>query len=73
MPVRLVQVLAEDSGLVEDEDSEGDAEVEVVKGERLRLLVPKDNEFVRKVRDPRLPTQEDVEEHYVRAHIPYRD
>ena len=53
------------------EDSGVESEVEGVKGVRLRL--PKENEFVRKLRDPRLPTPEEVEEHYVRGHIPYRD
>ena len=28
---------------------------------------------MREVRDPRLPTPEEVEEHYIRGHIPYRD
>jgi hypothetical protein len=64
-------VSAEESGSIEDEENENEAEGVGVKGGRLRL--PKDNEFVRKVRDSRLPTPEEVEEHYVRDHIPYRD
>ena len=35
--------------------------------------MPEENEFVRKLRDPRLPTPEEVEEHNIRGHIPYRD
>ena len=46
---------------VKQEESDEESDVEGIKGARLRL--PKDNEFVRKLRDPRLPTQEEVEEH----------
>ena len=55
----------------EEVESEGESEAEGVKGVRLRL--PEENEFVRKLRDPRLPTPEEVEEHNIRGHIPYRD
>ena len=55
----------------EEGESGGESEVEGVKGFKLRL--PEENEFVRKLRDPRLPTPEEVEEHNIRGHIPYRD
>ena len=63
--------MAGESEEIKEESSDEEPEVEGVPGERLRL--PKENEFVRKLRDPRLPTQEEVDEHYVRGHIPYRD
>ena len=48
----------------EEMEREGsDREWEGVKGERLRL--PEEDEFVRKVKDPRLPTEEAVEAHNV--------
>ena len=48
--------MAGESDVVKEEVSEEESEVEGIPGERLRL--PKENEFVRKLRDPRLPTQE---------------
>ena len=54
-------------GAQEGSDVEGEGEM----GERLRL--PEEDAFVRKVRDPRLPTREDVESHNMRGHIPYRN
>lgn len=45
--------------------------MEGVESERLRL--PKEDEFVRKFNDRRLPSQDEVDDHYVRGHIPYRD
>ena len=71
LSVRPINVMAGESEEVKEESSDEEIEVEGVPGERLRL--PKENEFVRKLRDPRLPTQEEVDEHYVRGHIPYRD
>ena len=53
------------------DDEEGFGEGSGVRSERLRL--PKEDEFVRKLRDPRLPTQEAVDAHNARGHIPYRD
>ena len=59
----------EGSGEQGEGDSEGEAEGEI--GQRLRL--PEEDKFVRRVKDPKLPTREDVESHNVRDHIPYRD
>ena len=71
LSVRPINVMAGESEEIKEESSDEEPEVEGVPGDRLRL--PKENEFVRKLRDPRLPTQEEVDEHYVRGHIPYRD
>ena len=57
-----VEVMAGEDVEVKHEESDEESDVEGIRGERLRL--PKDNEFVMKLRDPRLPTQEEVEEHY---------
>ena len=40
-------------------------------GEIFRL--PKENELVRKVRDPRLPSKEYIDVHYLKGQILYRD
>ena len=40
-------------------------------GERIGL--PKEDEVVRKLADPRLPSQEEVDRHYVMGHLPYRN
>ena len=66
-----VSPVAEEAG---DEVCEGegtgdsDAEWEGEMGQRLRA--PKEGEFIRKVKDPRLPTAEDVETHNLSGHIP---
>ena len=35
--------------------------------------MPNDDELVKTLRDPKLPTQEDVDRHYLTGHIPYRN
>ena len=62
--------------LVVGDDAVGDAdELEVddsgIEGER--LVMKKDDEVIKKVKDPKLPTSEEVDSHYVMGHIPYRD
>ena len=42
-----------------------------IEGER--LVLRKEEEVVKKVRDPKLPISEEVDNHYVMGHIPYRD
>ena len=32
-----------------------------------------EDEVVKKFKDPKLPTQEEVDKHYIMGHIPYRD
>ena len=38
-----------------------------------RLGLPRDGEFVRRLPDPKLPTEGEIEEHCVSGHIPYRN
>jgi len=38
-----------------------------------RLSVPKDGENLRILKDPKLPSQEMVDRHYLSGHLPYRD
>ncbi len=42
-----------------------------IEGEKLQ--VKKDDEVIKKLKDPKLPTEEEVDGHYVMGHIPYRD
>ena len=60
-------------GEEEDGDSEGEVEgdMEGEEGERLRL--PKEEEVVKQLRDPKLPSREDVERHYLMGHVLFRD
>ena len=37
-----------------------------------RLALGKEGAVVRKLVDPKLPTEKEVQEHYVRGHFPYR-
>jgi hypothetical protein len=39
--------------------------------ERIRLVA--DDEVIRKLKDPRLPSQEEIDTHYLCGHIPYRN
>ena len=50
----------------EDAECEGDDDVERIK------LDPEDD-VIKKLKDPRLPSQDEVERHCMRGHIPYRD
>ena len=54
----------------EDEDEEI-LEEDGMDGERLSL--PKEDRFVEKLWDPRKPTKEELENHYIMGHIPYRN
>ena len=38
-----------------------------------RLALEKDEAIIRKLVDPKLPSEKEVEEHYVRGHFPYRN
>ena len=38
-----------------------------------RLALEKDGAIIRKLVDPKLPSEKEVEEHYVRGHFPYRN
>ena len=50
---------------------------DVVSGEAVedteRIGLDKEEEFVRKIPDPRLPSDADVEKHKLMGHIPYRN
>ena len=66
----------EDKGDSEDIGDQAIQEEDVVGdhgeiGERLKL--EDEGEFVRGVGDPKLPSQKEVDEHYVRGHLPFRD
>ena len=54
-----------------DEDSGGEEPIGDFEGERIGL--PREGEHIRKVLDPKLPSQEEVDMHYLMGHIPYRN
>ena len=57
---------------VEDEE-DSDADDEHVEGEGVeRVKLPKEGDIVKKMKDPILPTPEEVDRHYVMGHLPYR-
>ena len=61
--------------MVNEEDSDADDEgiIQGEKGEDVeRLGLPKEEDFVRKFRDPKLPSEEEVERHFISGHVPYR-
>ena len=53
---------------VEDDLEDGEVDGEV--GERVAL--PKEDEFVKRLQDPVMPTQDQVDLHYLKGHIPFR-
>ena len=48
-----------------------DIKPEGIEGERLGL--EEEGEFIRKLPDPRLPSAEEVERHFISGHLPYRN
>ena len=56
-------------------ESDADDEGGVVEaGDQVeRLALGKEGAAVRKLVDPKLPSEKEVEEHYVRGHFPYRN
>ena len=71
----LVEVAGMDGGEDSDADDEGGGvriqeDFEGIAGERIAL--EKEEDIVRKLRDPRLPSDREVEEHYLMGHLPYR-
>jgi hypothetical protein len=56
-------------------ESDADDEGGVVEaGDQVeRLALGRDGAIVRKLIDPKLPSEKEVEEHYVRGHFPYRN
>ena len=58
-------------------DEDEDEEEEVVgefPGEDLERIRPeKDDDFIRKLIDPKLPSEEEVKMHWMRGHVEYRN
>jgi hypothetical protein len=59
--------------IVVDSDADDEGEVCEAGDQVERLALGKEGAVVRKLLDPKLPSQEEVEEHYVRGHFPYRN
>ena len=59
---------------VEDGDEEDEADVPTGFEEELgeRTGLPKEDEVIKKLVGPKLPSQEDVEMHYLRGHLPFQ-
>ena len=64
------EILVVGDDAVDDED-ELEVDDSGIDGER--LVIKRDDEVIKKVKDPKLPTSEEVDSHYVMGHIPYRD
>ena len=60
---------AEDGGNSDEEVI--DIKPEGIEGERLGL--EDEGDFIRKLPDPKLPTPEEVERHFLQGHLPYRN
>ena len=66
-------------GVDEKEDiaSEGEDEEEIVDNmggvEGQRIGLPREEEVVRKLQDPKLPSQAEVDRHYLMGHMQYRN
>jgi hypothetical protein len=56
-------------------DDEGMGELpEGAEGQDVEKIgLQREGEFIRKMVDPKLPTEKEVEEHYLAGHIPYRN
>ena len=62
-------------GALGDEEEEEDDEVvtEMVGESCERVGLAREEEFVRKLRDPKLPSQEEVDNHWLMGHSQFRD
>ena len=49
----------------------GEMEGDGIEGEKLQL--EEEDQFVRKLKDPKLPSQDEVDKHFLMGHFPYRD
>ena len=58
-------------GVGEDSEEEGDIEVEGTEGERLKLEGEED--VIKMINDPLLPSEAEVEKHILAGHNPYRN
>ena len=59
--------------IVVDSDADEEGEVEEAGDQVERLALEKEGAVVRRLVDPKLPSEKEVEEHYVRGHFPYRN
>ena len=59
-------------GVESEADDEG-IEGEVVGDDGERLGLEKEDEVVRHIRDPKLPSQDDIDRHWIMGHLPYRN
>ena len=64
-----------DSGVdIQDVDSEAEGEGIEERGEEaVRIKAEKEDEVVRKLVDPKLPSLKEVDDHWVAGHLPYRN
>ena len=60
-------------GEEEDKESEGEVDGDMEGGEGERLRLPKEEEVVKQLRDPKLPSREEVEKHNLMGHVVFRD
>ena len=63
---------AVDEGVESDADDEG-MKGEVVGQECERIGLAKEDEGFKRLLDPKLPTEQEVEDHYMGGHLPYRN
>ena len=55
-------------------DSDDESEVGEEYGEVCeRIKLPREEDCLRRIKDPKLPSQKEVEEHALMGHLPYRD
>ena len=59
-------------GAVGEEDSEGELEGEFAGEACERIGLPGEEEHLKRIKDPKLPSQSEVEAHYLMAHLPFR-
>ena len=59
-----------DRDVSDEEGEEIDGDIEGTIGERIKLR--REDDVVKKIADPKLPSDEEVQRHYVCGHIPYR-
>ena len=69
-PKARVEILGVGEDAVDDEENEEEDD-SGVEGEK--IIIKRDDEVIKKVKDPKLPTEGEVDNHYVMGHIPYRD
>ena len=71
--ISLLEVKNLGDEIVVDSDADEEGEVEEAGDQVERLALEKEGAGVRRLVDPKLPSEKEVEEHYVRGHFPYRN